>query len=125
MGSGGMGSVYRARDEQTGGPAALKLIAAETGDLRRFDREADLLAELDHPAIVRHLAHGRLADGRRFLAMQWLEGPSLRERLTQGPLSIEETLELGRRLASALEGVHAKGAIHRDIKPGNLMLVSA
>lgn len=131
VGGGGMGSVYRARDEQSGGVVALKVLAADITDARRFGRETAVLARLDHPAIVSHVAHGRfdeegrLADqGRPFLAMQWLDGPSLRERLVTGPLSVEETLAVGRRLCEGLAFMHSRGLIHRDVKPSNLILVS-
>lgn len=131
VGSGAMGAVYRALDERSGETVALKVLAPEATDLRRFDREVRALAELEHPAIVRYVAHGRLEDagrfaeaGQPFLAMEWLEGPNLRQRLAEGTLLVAETLELGRRLCEALAFVHARGLVHRDIKPSNLLLVS-
>src|SRR5688572_15940711 len=80
--AGGMGSVYRARDRQTGGWVALKVLQGDDpARLERFEREALVLAELTHPGVVRYVAHGRLAGGGHYLAMEWLEGESLAERL--------------------------------------------
>src|SRR5687768_10984916 len=79
-GSGGMGAVYRTLDRRSGETVALKVITAGDGE-DRFRREARLLAELSHPAIVRHLGHGRTDDGRDYLVMEWLIGEDLRTRL--------------------------------------------
>src|SRR5262249_38737464 len=119
-GEGGMGAVYRAHDRVEGLPVALKLLHGDSAaDVERFQREARLLAALSHPAIVRYVAHGVTA-GERYLAMEWLEGSSLEERLAHGPLSLRETVTLGRRLSEALAHAHGRGVLHRDIKPSNI-----
>jgi serine/threonine protein kinase/tetratricopeptide (TPR) repeat protein len=124
-GVGGMGLVFRARDRHTGQVVALKLLQ-DTGlkadRLERFWREAQTLAELRHPGIAAHVAHGRTAQGEPFLAMEWLEGESLAARLRRSPLSLGETLALARAVAAALATVHRRGIVHRDIKPSNLLL---
>jgi eukaryotic-like serine/threonine-protein kinase len=118
-GRGGMGRVYAARDLEQGTRVALKRVEVDDA---RFAREARVLAELAHPAIVRHVADGLSEDGARYLVMEWLEGENLAERLRRGPLSVEETLALGSRVADALGAAHAHGVVHRDIKPSNLFL---
>jgi eukaryotic-like serine/threonine-protein kinase len=121
-GSGGMGAVYRAIDRLSGQPAAIKVLGgADTGE--RFQREARLLAELRHPAIVQYLAHGTTQDGELFIAMEWLEGETLSQRLRRGPMSVGESIALVRRIADALALAHARGVVHRDIKPGNVLIV--
>lgn len=121
-GAGGMGTVYRARDEQSGDTVALKLLdtAAVVGE--RMGREAIVLASLDHPAIVRYVAHGTASNGQRFLAMEWLDGEDLEALLVRRKLSVAEALSLAGRVASALAAAHARGVIHRDIKPSNVVL---
>lgn len=123
-GSGGMGTVYRAQDQATGEPVALKLLHTGANDAAayRFMREASLLAELIHPNIVRYVDHGRTADGRFYLAMEWLSGNDLEARLEQGPLSIPDTLAVLRNTASALQAAHRRNIVHRDLKPSNLFL---
>jgi tetratricopeptide (TPR) repeat protein len=126
-GRGGMGSVFQAQDMLSSGrTVALKLLHA-TGNpqaLKRFTREAELLAELRHPGIVTYVAHG-VADGHQpFLAMEWLEGESLAQRLGRQPLDVAQTLMLLRRITEALGTVHRRGIVHRDIKPSNLFLRS-
>src|SRR5512146_839010 len=94
-GRGGMGVVYRGTDRQSGQPVAVKVLPPEGGDaeaVARFEREANALAALDHPAIVRYLAHGRAEDGELFLAMEWLDGEDLEARLSRGPLSLAEAV---------------------------------
>ncbi|OJH33558.1 hypothetical protein BON30_48070 [Cystobacter ferrugineus] len=122
-GRGGMGSVYRAIDSLSRQHVALKLLHMKDGDaLRRFTREAELLSALRHPGIVSYLAHGQSEQGQPFLAMQWLEGEELAQRLARQPLSLEETLSLLRHSAQALSIAHQHGVIHRDLKPSNLFL---
>lgn len=120
--SGGMGAVYEARDLSTGDIVALKIQFAEAS-AERFLREAELLASLSHPNIVRYIAHGLLPDGTQYLAMEWLDGEDLHHRLARGTLSSDEALQLAVSVASALSVAHEKNVIHRDIKPANLFLV--
>jgi eukaryotic-like serine/threonine-protein kinase len=121
--SGGMGSVYRALDQMTGKPVALKLMTnAASGD-ERFIRECRVLSELSHPAIVQHVAHGFTAPGQAFLAMEWLEGEDLRKRLARAGLTVAESLRVVRRVAEGLATAHVRGVVHRDVKPGNVFLV--
>jgi hypothetical protein len=123
-GRGGMGSVYRARDAQTGRTVALKLMNSSLSPqvVYRFRREAVLLSELRHPAIVSYVAHGVAAGNQPFLAMEWLEGENLAQRLARQPLSLPETLALLRRISEGLATAHQQDIIHRDIKPSNLFL---
>jgi eukaryotic-like serine/threonine-protein kinase len=124
LGEGGMGAVYRARDRDTDTVVAVKLTVG-AANARRFDREAALLSRIEHPAVVRYLAHGRTGLGERFLVMEWVEGEPLASLFAIRELGIGETLALARRMASALEAVHAHGLLHRDIKPGNVIVPSA
>jgi eukaryotic-like serine/threonine-protein kinase len=120
---GGMGAVYRARDRLSGELVAVKLLrGAAGGHEDRFLREAALLAELRHPAIVRHVGHGRTREGELYLAMEWLDGEDLASRLRRGPLSTTEAIALVRRAADGLSVLHARGGLHRDLKPANLFL---
>ncbi len=119
--SGGMGSVYRARDKLSGQQVAIKTaLKTEHGD--RFAREAVALSALRHPAIVRYVAHGSMPTGELYLAMEWLDGEDLQDRLERGPLDIDESILLGTRVAEALAAAHARGLVHRDIKPSNIFL---
>jgi eukaryotic-like serine/threonine-protein kinase len=123
VGSGGMATVYRAIDRHTGDTVAVKLLhAGDPSHLARFALEVGALASLDHPAVVRLLAHGKWPDGRPSLAMEWLEGEDLATRLDRGYLEPREVVTLCLRVAEALAAVHARGIIHRDIKPGNIFL---
>jgi tetratricopeptide (TPR) repeat protein len=120
-----MGEVFRALDQTTGEAVAVKVLLERTGrDTARFEREARVLAELAHPSIVRYLAHGVTPSGEPYLAMEWLDGEDLWSRLMREGLTVAETLTLGSRVAKALAWVHARGVIHRDLKPNNLFLVA-
>jgi tetratricopeptide (TPR) repeat protein len=121
---GGMGAVYRALDRDTGKEAALKLLLDTTSE-ERFAREARVLADLRHPAIVEYIAHGRTERGGLYLAMEWLEGKDLRAHLGQagGPLSLRDSLAIVRGAAEGLAVAHGRGIVHRDINPRNLFLV--
>ena len=120
---GGMGLVYRAKDLKTGEHVALKVVAEPQGTQSlRFQQEAMVLADIAHPAIVRYLAHGSTARGEQYMAMEWLDGETLEDRVARGPLRISETLQLGRRVAEALAVAHKHGVVHRDIKPANVFL---
>ncbi|HEY0134190.1 MAG TPA: protein kinase, partial [Nannocystis sp.] len=117
-GSGGMGTVYRARDRFTGDMVALKLLhnqSADPHDAERFAREAQFLSELRHPAIVSHVAHGFTPDGQRYLALEWLDGEDLAQRIARGPLTVREGLLLLQHVAGALAAAHEHGVVHRDI----------
>jgi serine/threonine protein kinase/tetratricopeptide (TPR) repeat protein len=121
-GSGGMGEVYRAFDRDTGDIVAIKLLVGS--EHARFDREAQVLSQIEHSAVVRYIAHGETQDGDRYLTMEWLEGEDLAGRLRKGPLSNRETVALGVRIAEALGVAHLRGIVHRDIKPENIFLVN-
>jgi tetratricopeptide (TPR) repeat protein len=123
-GSGGMGTVYRALDRARGTPVALKLLSDPEGSSARFAREARILAGLDHPRIVRYVAHGVTRQGEPYLAMEWLDGESLAARLARGRLSVVDGMTIGCAVAEALAAAHALGIVHRDIKPSNLYLAS-
>ena len=124
VGAGGMGEVFRGRDRETGRVLAIKLLSAVAeSDYQRFRREASAMAELEDSAIVRYVAHGR-RHGRPFLAMEWLEGENLEERLAQGAITLAESVTIARRIASALAALHERGIVHRDIKPSNVFLRS-
>jgi serine/threonine protein kinase len=123
-GRGGMGTVYRAEDLTTGKAAAVKVMVMQSPTVaERFSREAVVLAELSHPCIVRYITHGRTDQGLPFLAMDWLDGEDLSERLTRARLGIAESLSLVRRASEGLAIAHARGVVHRDIKPSNLFLI--
>jgi len=124
-GSGGMGTVYRARDLYSGNPVALKLLHqshSAPDEPGRFSREVQILSQLCHPNIVSHIAHGLTADGQRYLAMEWLDGEDLGQRLLRGPLPLRDCISLLTHVADALSVAHRQGIIHRDIKPSNLFL---
>ncbi|MFO0589446.1 MAG: protein kinase [Polyangiaceae bacterium] len=123
VGKGGAGSVYRAVDSSTGVTVALKvLVSDDPRTVERFEREARSLADLVHPHIVRYVDHGRTPEGEAYLAMEWLEGESLAARLVRGALTLRESLDLGHAVADALASAHARGVVHRDVKPSNLFL---
>src|SRR5262245_2309416 len=92
VGSGGMGEVFRARDRLSGGAVAVKILHASSRDTERFQREAQILAEISHPRIVKYVAHGIADASRPYIAMEWLEGVDLSERLNTSGLSLHETL---------------------------------
>jgi ATP/maltotriose-dependent transcriptional regulator MalT len=124
VGTGGMGAVYRALDTLSGEAVALKVLLDRGAEAERFAREAEVLAGLRHPAIVRYAAHGTTDSGEPYLAMEWLEGEDLAARLRRGPLGVDETVALVTRVAEALAAVHAADLVHRDLKPSNLFLVA-
>ena len=123
VGEGGFGVVYQARDTLDGSTVAVKVLnAPEQPGSSRFEREAELLAELTHPSIVRYVAHGRTPAGNGYLAMEWLEGCTLEERLQAGPLTVVEVVALAQRIVQGLAVAAQKAVVHRDIKPANLFL---
>jgi len=127
IGGGGMGTVYRAVDGQ-GQAVAIKFLSSALGDapdlVARFAREVAALSRLQHPAIVRVLAHGR-EDVAPWFAMELVAGPDLKTRLAEGPLLPEETAAIFARLFAALSHAHARGVVHRDLKPANVLLSPA
>ena len=124
VGEGSYGVVYEARDRLSGGRVAVKMLFDTTSAAEeRFGREVSLLADLHHPSIVHYVAHGIADNGQRYLAMEWLEGHTLRDRLERGALPVPEVLALARRVVMGLVFAEHKGIVHRDIKPANLFLV--
>jgi tetratricopeptide (TPR) repeat protein len=119
-----MGTVFRAVDQVDGATVALKIMQGDDAvDAERFAREAAILEKLEHPGIVRHVAHGAAPGGPRWVAMEWLHGEDLSELLARRKrLSPVEALSLARRAAEALGHAHAHGVVHRDVKPANLLL---
>ena len=127
LGKGGMGEVYRAKDTKLEREVAVKILPEEMAKrperMARFQREAKLLAALDHPHIA--AIHGlHEEDGQHFLVMELVDGETLADRLKRGALPVQDALELGRQIAEALEAAHDKDIIHRDLKPSNVMLTS-
>ena len=125
IGAGGMGEVYRAHDTELKRDVALKVLpsslAGDTERLARFRREAELLASLNHPHIAQ--IYG-LADSKKTpaLVMELVEGETLAEKMTRGPLPIEEALAICRQVATGLASAHDRGVIHRDLKPANIKI---
>jgi serine/threonine protein kinase len=123
-GTGGMGTVYQALDRETNQVVAVKILHGKgVTDAARFDQEAALLAELRHSGIVRYVDHGVTLAGESYIAMEWLAGETLEERLTRGPLPAASVAKLGRRVLEALAAAHERAIVHRDIKPSNIFLV--
>jgi Tol biopolymer transport system component len=127
LGRGGMGVVYLATDSRLDREVAIKglpdSLAADPDRLARFQREAKVLASLNHPNIG--AIHGlEEADGRRYLVLEFIDGETLSDRLKRGPIPIDECLPIARQIAEAVEAAHEKGVIHRDLKPGNVMITS-
>ena len=123
LGKGGMGEVWRARDTKLGREVAIKTLpeefAKDADRLARFEREAKLLASLNHPNIA--AIYGlEESDGTRFLVLELVEGDTLADRLTRGAIPVEQSLKLALQIAEALEAAHEKGVIHRDLKPANV-----
>ncbi|MET0285604.1 MAG: protein kinase [Polyangiales bacterium] len=123
VGEGSYGVVYEARDRETDKSVAFKLLnrADEVAE-ERFEREASVLSELSHPAIVRYVAHGTTNHGQRYLVMEWLSGHTL-DRLLRSRQPVRDVLAFARRVVAGLAYAEVRGVIHRDLKPANLFLV--
>jgi tetratricopeptide (TPR) repeat protein len=119
-GAGAMGTVYRAIDRANGEAVAVKVL--HSGPTERFIREIRVLAALRHPGIVRYIADGKTAAGELWLAMEWLDGENLAQRLARTGLTAQESVDLARRVAEALGAAHERHVVHRDVKPSNLFL---
>jgi Tol biopolymer transport system component/predicted Ser/Thr protein kinase len=119
LGAGGMGEVYQARDTRLDRTVAIKICRGRFTE--RFEREARAISSLNHPHICALYDIGR-EDSVEFLVMEYLEGETLETRLRKGALPIEEALRIATQIASALDAAHRKGVVHRDLKPGNVML---
>ena len=122
IGSGGMGEVYLAEDPQLQRQVALKILTgADAKAKHRFVREAITASRLSHPNVAVVHEAGE-ADGLAFITMQYVEGETLRDRLLRGPMAIAEIERIAREVADALDDAHRHGIVHRDIKPGNIMI---
>ncbi len=128
LGAGGMGEVYRARDTRLDRTVAVKILPAHLSSnpeaRHRFEREARAISSLNHPNICTLHDIGR-QDGTDFLVMEYLEGETLADRLIHGPLPTERVLKYGVEICEGLEKAHKNGVIHRDLKPGNIMLTKS
>ena len=122
-----MGEVYRARDSRLGRDVAIKVLPAHlSSDLsckQRFEREAKTISSLNHPhiCVLHDIGH---QDGMDYLVMECVEGETLGKRLEKGPLPVEQVVKIGAEVADALDRAHRSGVVHRDLKPGNIMLTS-
>ncbi|HEU4365161.1 MAG TPA: protein kinase [Candidatus Krumholzibacteria bacterium] len=128
LGAGGMGEVYRARDTRLGREVAVKVLPqhlSQNPEVRaRFEREAKTVSSLNHPHICTLFDVGREGDVD-YLVMELIEGETLATRLMKGPLPVGETLRIGSQIADALDRAHRAGVVHRDLKPGNVMLTKS
>src|SRR5688500_5890152 len=126
LGAGGMGQIYLAQDEKLGRNIALKLISREFASderrVRRFEQEARAASALNHPNVCVIHETGVTEKDRHFIAMEYIQGITLREKLSRGPLALLEAVHIARQVADALAAAHAARIVHRDIKPENIML---
>ena len=127
LGAGGMGEVYRARDPKLNRDIALKILpeafASAADRIARFKREAQVLASLNHPHIAAIYGFEE-ENGVRALALELVDGPTLADRIAQGPVPLDEALPIARQIAEALETAHERGIVHRDLKPANIKVRS-
>ena len=128
VGRGGMGEVYRARDRRLGRDVALKVLpgrfASDPDRLARFRREARVLASLGHASLgaIHGLAE---ADGIEALVLEYVDGPTLAERIAGTPLPVAEVIAISRQVVDGLDAAHARGVLHRDLKPANIKVTAA
>jgi eukaryotic-like serine/threonine-protein kinase len=125
IGAGGMGEVYKARDLQLGRTIAVKVLpssAVSTSSAHRLKQEARAASALSHPNVCHVYALGVTPEGQSFIAMEYVQGETLRSRLADGRLTIQESLDIGIQIAAALSAAHAVGVVHRDVKPENVMV---
>jgi serine/threonine protein kinase len=125
LGAGGMGEVYRARDTRLDRTVAIKILPAQLSSdpvrKQRFEREAKTISSLNHPhiCVLHDVGH---QDGIDYLVMEYIEGETLAKRLEKGPLPLDQVLKFGAQIADGLDKAHRSGVVHRDLKPGNIML---
>jgi eukaryotic-like serine/threonine-protein kinase len=128
LGAGGMGEVYRARDTRLDRTVAIKILPPHLSEdpilRQRFEREAKAISSLNHPHICVLYDVGN-QDGTQFLVMECVEGETLTKRLEKGSLPLEQVLKYGTQIADALDKAHCSGVLHRDLKPGNIMLTAS
>src|SRR5215475_13352054 len=128
LGRGGMGEVYRAHDTKLKREVAIKILPDEFSRdperVARFQREAEVLASLNHPNIAAIYDLDE-ANGARFLVLELVEGETLADRIRRGPIPIDEALTIAKQICEGVEAAHEKGIIHRDLKPANIKLTSA
>ncbi len=128
IGEGGMGAVYQAEHTHMRKRLAVKVLHPEMSRMpevvARFEREAMAAAHIDHPNVAAATDFGKLEDGSFFLVLEFVEGRSLRDEISQGPLELGRAIHVTRQIASALHRAHALGIVHRDLKPENVMLVA-
>jgi eukaryotic-like serine/threonine-protein kinase len=128
LGAGGMGEVYRARDTRLERDVAIKILpshlSSDSEAKQRLEREAKTVSGLNHPhiCVLHDIGH---QDGIDFIVMEYLEGETLEQRLVKGPLPVNDVLKYGAQIADALDKAHGSGVVHRDLKPGNVMLTKS
>src|SRR5437667_2664095 len=128
LGAGGMGEVYRGRDTRLDRTVAIKILPSHLSEnpilRQRFEREAKAISSLNHPHICVLYDIGN-QDGIQLLVMECVEGETLAKRLEKGPLPLEQMLKYGTQITDALDKAHRTGVVHRDLKPGNVMLTGS